>query len=47
MTMKINAMQQGKPVITSMKSSGKWLGTDCGPIKPLMVSVNKPMAPPK
>ena len=37
MKMKINTPQQGKPVITTMDSSGKWLGADCGPIKPMVM----------
>ena len=37
MKMKINTPQQGKPVITTMDSSGKWLGADCGTIKPMVM----------
>ena len=37
MAMKINTSQQGKPVVTTMNSSGKWLGTDCGSIKPMVM----------
>lgn len=47
MKMKINTPQQGKPVITTLDSSGKWLGADCGTIKPLMLPITKPMAMPK
>ena len=36
---KINSPQQGKPVITTMDSSGKWLGGGCGS--------NTPMGTPK
>jgi hypothetical protein len=36
MKMKINTPQQGKQVITTMDSSGKWLGTDCGNFKPIV-----------
>lgn len=35
MKMKINTQQQGKPVLTTVDSSGKWLSADCGNIKPL------------
>ena len=37
MKMKINTPQQGKPVVTTMDSSGKWLGGDCGTIKPMVM----------
>ena len=37
MKMKINSPQQGNPVITTMDSSGKWLGADCGSTKPLVM----------
>ena len=33
--MKINSPQQGKPVVTTMDSSGKWLGGGCGSITPM------------
>ena len=35
MTMKINTPQQGKSTATTVASSGKWLGSDCGNIKPM------------
>ena len=35
MKMKINSPQQGKPVVTTMDSSGKRLGADCGSITPM------------
>ena len=47
MKMKINTTQQGKQAVTTMDSSGKWLGADCGPIKPVMVPVIKPIVIPK
>ena len=37
MNMKINSPQQGKPVITTMNSSGKWLGADCGSTKSMVL----------
>ena len=37
MKMKINTPQQGKPVITTMDSSGQWLGADCGNIRPMVL----------
>ena len=37
MKMKINTQQQGKPVTTTLDSSGKWLGADCGTIKPMVM----------
>ena len=37
MKMKINSPQQGKQVITTMDSSGKWLGADCGSTKPIVM----------
>jgi Protein of unknown function (DUF3617) len=35
MKMKVNSAAQGAPKITSMDTSGKWLGSDCGEIKPM------------
>ena len=35
--MKINTPQQGKPVITTMDTSGKWPGAECGDIKPIVI----------
>ena len=37
MKMKVNSPQQGKPVITTMDSSGKWLGGGCGSITPMVM----------
>ena len=37
MKMKMNSPQQGKPVIMTMDSSGKWLGADCGSTKPIVM----------
>jgi len=37
MKMKINTTQQGKQAATTMNSSGKWLGADCGNIKPIAI----------
>ncbi len=37
MKMKINTTQQGKQAVTTMDSSGKWLGADCGNIKPMVI----------
>ncbi len=35
MTMKINSNGQGGPKTMTMDASGKWLGSDCGSIKPM------------
>ena len=35
MLMKINTTVDGKPQATTMEGSGKWLGADCGSIKPM------------
>jgi Protein of unknown function (DUF3617) len=35
MKMKINSAAQGKPQSTTIDASGKWLGADCGNIKPV------------
>lgn len=37
MKMKINSMAGGKPQIMTIGGAGKWLGADCGSIKPLVV----------
>ena len=37
MKIKINTPQQGKPVTITTDSSGKWLGADCGNIKPMVL----------
>ena len=37
MKMKINSPQQGKPVVTTMDSSGKWLGGGCGSTTPTVM----------
>ena len=37
--MTVTSTEQGKPQTTTMEGAGKWLGADCGTIKPL--------APPK
>ena len=35
MKMVVNSTMQGKPETMNMDSSGKWLGSDCGSIKPM------------
>jgi hypothetical protein len=35
MKMKVNSAGQGTPKTTSMDASEKWLGSDCGAIKPM------------
>jgi hypothetical protein len=35
MKMTMNTTHQGKPMTTTMDANGKWLGADCGAIKPL------------
>jgi len=42
MKMTMNSNHQGKPMTTTLDASGKWLGADCGAIKPLALP-----APPK
>ena len=37
MKMKINSTAQGMPKSVTVDSSGKWLGTDCGSIKPMVL----------
>lgn len=37
MKMKMNSTDKGKPVMTTMEGSGKWLASDCGTIKPPLV----------
>jgi hypothetical protein len=36
MKMLVNTMVQGKPEKVNMEGSGRWLGADCGDIKPLI-----------
>ena len=35
--MKINSRQQGKPTITTIDATAKWLGSGCGNIKPMPI----------
>lgn len=35
MKMKVNTQMRGKPETMDMESSGKWLGADCGEVKPV------------
>jgi hypothetical protein len=35
MKMNVSATHQGKPQTTTIEGSGKWLGSDCGSIKPM------------
>jgi hypothetical protein len=35
MAMKVNTTVQGKPETMNMEGTGKWLGADCGNIKPI------------
>jgi hypothetical protein len=35
MKMVVNTQVQGKPETMNMEGSGKWLGADCGDIKPI------------
>ena len=37
MKMKINSMADGKPQTMTIDGAGKWLGADCGSIKPMAV----------
>ena len=40
MQMTITSQQEGKPHQMNMSSSGKWLGSDCGDIKPMVLPKN-------
>jgi hypothetical protein len=40
MKMKINSLDQGKPHSMTIDASGKWLGADCGSIRPLVMPKN-------
>ena len=35
MNMKITTSAKGVPSVTTMESTGKWLGSDCGEVKPI------------
>lgn len=37
MDMRITSQQNGKPVTTTIKGSGRWLAADCGSVKPVAV----------
>ncbi len=37
MNMTMNSTHQGKPQTSTMQASGKWLGSDCGTLKPLVL----------
>ena len=37
MKMKVNTQMRGKPETVDMEGSGKWLGADCGDVKPVTV----------
>jgi hypothetical protein len=41
MKMKITSEAAGKPDVVTMDANAKWLGTDCGNVKPLQVSKAK------
>ena len=36
-TIKLTTTAQGKPQTTTMEGAGKWLGSDCGTIKPMVL----------
>jgi hypothetical protein len=36
MKMMVNTQVQGKPEKVNMDGTGKWLGSDCGNIKPMV-----------
>ena len=40
MKMKITGLAQGKPQTTTLEGSGKWLGVDCGSVKPMVLPKN-------
>lgn len=40
MKMKINTAANGKPETMTIDGSGKWLGADCGTIKPMVIPKN-------
>ena len=35
--MTVTSTEQGKPQTTTIEGAGKWLGTDCGTIKPMVL----------
>ena len=41
MKMTVNTQVQGKPETMNMEGSGKWLGADCGDIKPIRAPAGK------
>jgi hypothetical protein len=41
MNMLVRSTQNGKPVSTTIKGSGRWLSADCGQIKPLPMPSKK------
>ncbi|MDB5874078.1 MAG: hypothetical protein JWQ07_3520 [Ramlibacter sp.] len=41
MRMNVSTVVQGKPEKVSMEGNGKWLGTDCGSVKPVAVPPKK------
>ncbi len=42
MKMKMTSSMMGKPEAISMSATGKWLGTDCGNIKPIPIPAQAP-----
>ncbi len=40
MKMKINSMADGKPQTMTIDGTGKWLGADCGTVKPIVMPKN-------
>ena len=41
MTMLVKSQQDGKPMSTTVAGSGRWLGADCGQVKPLPLPAKK------
>lgn len=41
MKMLVKTTEGGKPVTTTMEGTGRWLGADCGKVKPIMLPPGK------
>ncbi len=41
MTMRVNSTHKGKPQSTTINGSGRWLGADCGQVKPIPMPAGK------
>ncbi len=41
MTMRVKTTQNGKPMNTTMEGTGRWLGADCGKVRPVPMPAGK------